>query len=98
MDSLSVGSLHFLLLNIFHELLDLFLETLLEFFLHLRVFLELLRRGSDRDLQLLTSVFTLSNEGLVLSHVLLQVVEDLQLLVEGDQGVKLVLKLNFFLL
>ena len=50
MDSLSVGSLPLLLLNLFHELLDLLLKALLEFFLHLSVFMELLGCGSDRDL------------------------------------------------
>ena len=96
MDSLSVGSLPLLLLNLFHELLDLFLETLLEFFLHLSVFMELLGRGSDRDLQLFTSIFTLANEGLVLGHILLEVIKDLQLLIQSNQCVKFVLELNFF--
>ena len=84
MDSLSVGSLPLLLLNLFHELLDLFLETLLEFFLHLSVFMELLGRGSDRDLQLLASILALTNEGLVLSDIFLEVIKDLQLFIESD--------------
>ena len=96
MDSLSVGSLPLLLLNLFHELLDLFLEALLEFFLHLSVFMELLGRGSDRDLQLFTSILTLANEGLVLGHILLEVIKDLQLLIQSNQCVKFVLEFNFF--
>ena len=97
-NSLSVGSLFLLLLNLFHEFPNLFLETFLEFFLHLGVFLEFLSRGSDRDLQLLTSIFALTNEGLVLSHILLEVIKDLQLLIKSNQSVKFVFKFNFFLL
>ena len=91
-----MGSLPFLLLNVFHELLDLFLETLLEFFLHFSIFMELLSRGSDRDLQLFTSILALTNEGLVLGHILLEVIKDLQLLIQSNQRVKFVLELNFF--
>ena len=77
-------SLSLLLLNLFHEFLNLFLEALLEFFLHLGVFLELLGRGSDRDLQLFTRIFAFSNERLVLSYIFLEVIKDLQLLVESN--------------
>ena len=81
MDTLSVGSLPLLLLNLFHELLDLLLEALLEFFLHLSVFMELLGCGSDRDLKLLTGILALANEGLVLCNIFLEVIKDLQLFI-----------------
>ena len=91
MNSLCVGSLPLLLLNLFHELLNLLLETLLEFFLHLSVFLELLGRGSDRDLQFFAGILALADEGLVLSDIFLEVIKDLQLLIESNEGVKFVL-------
>ena len=84
MNSLCVGSLPFLFLNLFHELLNLLLQTFLEFFLHFCVFFELLGRGSDRDLQLLTGILALANEGLVLGDIFLEVIKDLQLFIEGD--------------
>ena len=84
MNSLSVGSLPLLLLNLFHELLNLLLQTFLEFFLHFCVFLEFLSRGSDRDLQLLSGILALTNEGLVLSDIFLEVIKDLQLFIESD--------------
>ena len=83
-NSLCVGSLPLLLLNLFHELLDLLLETLLEFFLHFCVFVELLSRGSDRDLQFFAGILALADEGLVLSDVFLEVIKDLQLLIESN--------------
>ena len=98
MNSLGVGSLPLLLLNLFHELLNLLLETFLEFFLHLCVFLELLGRCSDRDLQFFAGILALADEGLVLSDIFLEVVKDLQLLIESNQGVQFVLKLNLFFL
>ena len=49
-------------------------------------------------LQLLSSSFTVSHHSLVLSDILLQVIENLEFLVEGNQSVQLVLKLDLFLL
>ena len=56
----------------------------MEFFLHLSVFVELLSRGGDRDLKLFTSILTLTDECLVLSDILLEVIEDLQLLIKSN--------------
>ena len=92
MDVLGVRSLPLLSLDFILKLLDLLLETLLELFLHLCVLFQFLSVSGDLNLELLTSIVALAEHGLVLSHVLFEVVEDLQFLVEGDQSVQLVLK------
>ena len=97
MSLLGAGRLPLLLLNLFHELLDLVLEALLELLLHLGVFLQLLCCLSDGDLQLFTTIFTLTENSLILSDVLLQVVENLKLFVQGNKSVQLVLKFDFIL-
>ena len=53
MDGLGVGRLTLLLLDPVHELIDLILKLLLKADLHLGVFLELVRRLCDPDLELL---------------------------------------------
>ena len=92
MDVLGVRSLPLLSLDLVLKLLNLLLEALLELFLHLGVLFQFLSVGGDLDLKLLTSIVALAEHGLVLSHVLFEVVEDLQFLVEGDQSIQLVLK------
>lgn len=96
-DLLGVRCLPLLLLDVFHQLFDLGLETLLEFFLHLCVFFQLGCRRRDGDLELLASAFALPHEVLVLGHVLLQIVEDLQFFIEGDQRVEFVFQLDLLL-
>ena len=44
-------------------------------------------------MELLSGVLTVPHKLLVIRHVLLQIVEDLQFLVEGDERIQLVLKL-----
>ncbi len=98
MSLLSASSLPFLLLNLIHQLIDLSLKALLELFFHLCVFLEFVSRLSESHLELFTSFFTLTNESLILCNVSFQVIENLEFLIEGNQSVQLVLKLNLFLL
>lgn len=95
MSLLGQGGLPLLLLDIVHELLDLGLKTVLELLLHLCVFLDLLGGVGQDSLQLLSCCLALTNELLVLSDVILQVVEHLELLVKGNQCVQLVFKLDF---
>ena len=64
----------------------------------LGVFPELLRDLDNPLLQLLSGVFTVPDELLILNDVLLQVVENLEFLIESDERVEFVLKFNLFLL
>ena len=73
-------------------------QAVLVLLLHLGVFLDLLSDSCNVGLELLTGSLTVSHELLILSHVFLQVVEHLKLLIKSDQGVQLVLQLNLFLL
>lgn len=98
MDLLRMGCLLFLLLNILHQLVDLGLEALLKLLFHLGVLLDATGRLCDDHLELFAGVLRLLDVVLVLGHVLLQVVEDLEFLVEGNQGVELVLELLFLFL
>ena len=95
MGLLSLSSLPLLFLDLIHQLLDLGLQTVLELLLHLRIFLDLLCGVCQNSLQLLSCSLAFANELLVLSDVVLQVIEDLEFLVEGNQCVQLVFKLNF---
>ena len=95
MGLLSLSSLLLLFLDLIHKLLDLGLQTVLELLLHLRIFLDLLCGVCQNSLQLLSCSLAFANELLVLSDVVLQVIEDLEFLVEGNQCVQLVFKLNF---
>ena len=52
----------------------------------------------DVGLEFFACRFTVLDELLALGHLPLQVVEDLELFVQGYQGVKLMLKLNVLLL
>lgn len=87
-----------LLLDLLHQLVDLGLQVLLELLLHGGVLLEVVGLLSDVGLELLTRLLGLLQVVLVLSHILLQVVEDLQFLVERDQCIELVLELLLLLL
>jgi len=93
MDLLRMRCLLLLLLNILHQLVDLALEAFLELLFHLGVLFDASCRLCDDRLELFAGVLRLLDVVLILSHVLLQVVEDLEFLVEGDQSVELVLKL-----
>jgi hypothetical protein len=84
-------------LNVILELLDLLKQARLVLLLQLGVLLHLLRDLHDLDLKLLSGGLAITNELLVLSDILLKVVEDLQFLIEGDQRVQFVLKLDFLL-
>ena len=85
-------------LNLSLELFDLVEQTGLILLLHLCVLLDLLADLRDLDLELLSDRLTILEQLLVLSYVSLQIVEHLQFLIEGDQGVQFVLKLDFLLL
>ena len=78
------------------QLLNLRDETGLQLLLHLGVLFDLLGELEELLLELLSGRLAVPHELLVLSYVLLQVVEDLQFLIEGNQRVQLVLK--FYLL
>ena len=80
------------------QLTDFLKQAVLVLLLHAGVFLELLGDPCDLVLQFLAGSLTVSNELLILCYVPLQVIEHLELLVEGDQGVKLVLQLDLLLL
>ena len=80
------------------KLLNLVQQTALILLLHLRVLLDLLADLCDLDLELLSDRLAVLEQLLVLGDVSLQIVEDLQFLIEGDQGVQFVLKLDFLLL
>lgn len=95
MGLLSLSSLPLLFLDLIHKLLNLGLETVLELLLHLCIFLDLLCGVCQNSLQLLSCSLAFANKLLVLSDVVLQVIEDLEFLVEGNQCVQLVFKLNF---
>ena len=93
-----VVSLLLLLLNLLHKLIDLLLETLLELLLHLGVLFQLSRcRGYD-SLELFSSLLVLMSNILVLSKIFLKIIEDLELLVQGNQRIKLMLELLLLLL
>ena len=98
MDLGSVMSLLLLLLNFLHELVDLLLETFLEFLLHLGVLFQLGRRCDNGSLKLLSSFLVLTSDVLVFSKIFLKVIEDLKFLVQGNQRIKLVFKLLLLLL
>ena len=76
---------------------DLFDQTILVLLLELGVFTDLLGNLQKFLLEFFTRCLAVSHHLLVLGNVFLQVVEDLELFVEGDQRVQLVLKLNLFL-
>ena len=76
------------------QLFNLVAQLSLIFILHLVVLLDLLSDLADLFLELLTGCLAIPNELLVLSHVLLQVVENLKLLVQCDQSVKFVFELD----
>ena len=95
---LRLGSRSLLILNLVHKLLDLCLETFLELFLHLCVFLEFLSGGRYRDLQLFAAIFTLPDELLALTHVVFEVVVHLQFLVQRNQRIQFVFQFHLALL
>ena len=80
------------------ELVNLGNEAGLVLLLQLGVLPDLLSRLNELVLELLASVFALPHHGLVLSHVLLEVIEHLQFFVQRNQSVELVLELDFLLL
>ena len=73
-------------------------QAVLVLLLHLSIFLDLLGDMCYLGLELLMGSLTISHELLILCYVPLQVIEHLELLVEGDQSVKLVLQLDLLLL
>jgi len=95
---LRLSCLAFLLLNLVHQLLDLGLKLVLELLFHLGVFLNLLGCHGQCGLEILAGGLAFAHELLVLSDILLEVVEDLKLLIKGDQSVELVLQLDVSLL
>ena len=78
------------------QFFDLGDEIGFKVFFHLGVLFDLLGELEELLLELLSGRLAVPHELLVVSHVLLQVVEDLQFLIEGNQRVQLVLK--FYLL
>ena len=88
--------IHFFNLSL--KLLDLRNETGLIFFLQLGVLLECLSCLSELFLQLLAGMLPFTHKSLVFGDILLQIVEDLQFLVEGNQSIQFVFKLNLLLL
>ena len=98
MDLVVVMSLLLLLLNLLHELVDLLLETFLELLLHVGVLFQLGRCLNNGSLKLLSSILVLMSNILVLSKIFLKIIEDLELLVQGNQRIKLMLELLLLLL
>ena len=86
------------LLNLSFKLPDFFNQTGLILFLQLSVLLKRLSRLSEFFLQLFASMLTFTNECLIFCDVLLQIVEDLQLVIQGDESIQFVFKLNLLLL
>ena len=80
------------------DILDFLQQAVLILLLHESVQLQLLSDLDDLNLELLTGGLAIPDKLLVLSDVLLEIIEDLEFLVEGDQGVKLVLELDLLLL
>ena len=91
---LTQGHLALQVLDLSLELLNLAEQLVLVVFLLRSVCLDLLSDLADLFLELLTGCLAIPNELLVLSHVLLQVVENLKLLVQCDQSVKFVFELD----
>ena len=73
-------------------------QAVLVLLLHLGVFLDLLSDPCNVGLELFTRSLTVSHKLLILSHISLQIVENLKLLIKSDQGVELVLQLDLLLL
>ena len=84
---LSMSRLLFQLLDFLHELGDLRLQLLLQTFFHLCILLESDSVCLNGDLKLVSGLFTLTYEGLVFLNVLFEVIEDLKLVVEGNERV-----------
>ena len=80
------------------DILDFLQQASLILLLHKSVQLQLLGDLDDLNLELLTGGLAIPDKLLVLSDVLLKIIEDLEFLVEGDQGVELVLELDLLLL
>ncbi len=95
---LTRGHLPFEVLDVRLQWLDLIVQTSLVLLVQLSVLGDLLSDHEDLLLELLTSSFTVSHHSLILSDILLQVIENLEFLVKGDQSVQFVLKLDFFFL
>ena len=72
-------------------------QAVLVLLLHLSIFLDLLGDLCDLGLELLTGGLTISHELLILCYVPLKVIENLELLIESNQGVQLVLELDLLL-
>ena len=89
-----------LFLELFYFVLQLFYlrdEAGLKLLLHLGVLLNLLGELEQLLLELFARLLAVPYKLHVLCHVLLQVIEDLQFLIEGDQRVQFVLKLDLLL-
>ena len=70
----------------------------MQLLLHLRVLLDLLRQLEQFVLEFLAGTLTVPDHLLILSYVLLQVIEHLKFLIEGNQCVQFVLKLDLLFL
>ena len=80
------------------ELLNFLNQTVLVLFLQLGVLLDLLRNLHNLGLELLSDSLAIADELLVFGDIFLQIIENLQLLVQCNQSVQLVLKLDFLVL
>ena len=67
--------------------MDLLKQAVLILLLHLSVFLKLLCDLEKLGVKLLSGIFAISHELLVLSNISLEVVKDLKLFVERNQSV-----------
>ena len=85
-------------LNLVLQRLDFLEQAVLIFLLQLGVLLDLLRDLHNLGLELLSDSLAIADELLVFSDIFLQIIENLQLLVQCDQSVQLVLKLDFLFL
>ena len=85
-------------LDVRFEISDFLQQAVLVLLLHDGVLLDLLGDLGDLNLELLTGGLAISHKLLVLGDILLEIIEDLKFLVEGDQGVELVLELDLLLL
>ena len=93
-----VGHILLKALDLVLERLNFLNQTILVLFLQLGVLLDLLRDLHNLGLELLSDSLAIADELLVFSDIFLQIIENLQLLVQCDQSVQLVLKLDFLFL
>ena len=85
-------------LYILLECTNLMKQAVLVLLLHAGVFLELLSDLCDLSVEVITGSLTISQMLLILCYISLQVIENLQLLIQCNQGVELVLQLYLLFL